>query len=352
MKFSSVLLTGGALVATAALTSGCGGMYSTAINYAPTGAVPAAGSPAVTVSVADKRPAGEGGSDPRRVGTIRALAGNGAGMREESPDAVPKMIEKATADGLAGAGMAASPGQPNELAVSIGKFWMDGYSSYTAEIEATLTLRRGGKDLWTRVVKAKATGEQSLGSASAMFNKVWGWALERYSAEVARAVGEPEFAAAYGRSVPAAPAAAPPAATPAAGGLGLSVQSEFGIDERFATSFTVRARDAMREAGFPNPGGRAPLISIRYVTVLDKQPGGYQTAAKITTRLSFKSATDAILWEDSFVVKRTFATPDNDKNGSLLDAEIGSILDLAWVPELVKRLKSPGLAAAREGKKP
>ena len=351
-----------------ALTCGCGGMYSTAIVYAPKAAAPSAGGPAVTLGVEDRRPVKKGGDDPRRVGTIRALAGNGAGMREVAPDAVPKAVEKATSDGLAAAGIASASGQPSELTVSIDRFWMDGYASYTAEIEATIALRREGTEIWKRTVVAQATGEQGMGSPSSFFNRVWSWALERYAEEVSKAVREPGFATASGFALPV-PAGvatggtgAPPPAGPVGGsasspgsakGLGLSVGGEFGLtDSKRNWLFEVSARQAMKDAGIPEVHKGFPQIAVRYSLSLSTEDGGRTTVATIATRVTLDSGNGEVLWQDQFRTKGTFATPTGKNANDLRDVEIGRVADDDWKPELVKRLKSQGLAAAREVRKP
>lgn len=337
----ALLFAPGALLA--ALT-GCSGMYTTAI--ATPGSVPAppAGAPAVTLVVSDRRPPNEGGKDPKRVGTIRALAGNGAGMREESPDAVRRLVEAATKSGLAKAGIGTADAKP-PLEVAISKFWMDGYSSYTAELWGTLRVRKDGQDAWSRDLKVNATGEQA-GSPSEMFNRVWGWALDKWRDEVARAMAEPDALAALGMKPPAAvaPAEAPKAGT--AGPVGLSVASEFSFDDRQRLTFEIMARNALKKAGLTDARGAFPEVTVRYVSVYEKNAKtGNVNGYKVTTRLSLKDAAGQILWEDSFVVKGTLGDLD-PKNVNYVDASFSTSVDYEWTTEVVRRLKSEAFRKA------
>lgn len=329
--------------------SGCSGMYTTSIASPARGVVPPSGAPSVTLSVSDQRPANEGGKDPRRVGTIRALAGNGAGMREESPDAVRRLVEVATVDGLAASGVASAPGQPATLEVGVRKFWMDGYASYTAEMEGTLSLKKDGAVIWTRALKATATGEQPR-SASEMFNRVWGWTLDKWRDEVARAAAEPAFLAALGARLAVTPAPVVTAASAvsasaepkpaAAGPVGLSVSSEFGIDDRQQLSFQIRSREALKRAGLEEKRGAFPEVAVRYTAVYEKnQKNGKVNGCRVSTRLALKDSSGRILFEDSFRLDVTL--PETDpKETNYLAASLGLELDLRWVPEIAKRLGS------------
>jgi len=334
------LVTVSALGSLLAALTGCSGMYTTSIATPANLPAPPAGAPAVLLVVADQRPPNEGGSDLRRVGTIRALAGNGAGMREESPDAVRRLVEAATANGLAKAGVSAIGGAGAALEVGIRKFWMDGYASYTAELHGDLVLKKGGAEVWRKTVKANATGEQG-GSPSGMFNTVWGWALERWRDRVAEAAAEPEFLAALGVKG-AAPAPAAAEAKAAGGPVGLSVSSEFNIDDRQQLTFEIKARDALKKARLPEKRGAFPEIAIRYVSLYETNPkNGKVNGYKVTTRLSLKDASGRILWEDSFKVKGSFGEIDPKKDANYLDATFSTSVDLEWTTQLVRRLNSP-----------
>lgn len=323
-----------------AALAGCSGMYTTSIATPASVAAPPAGGPPVAIVVNDQRPPKEGGSDPKRVGTIRALAGNGAGMREESPDAVRRLVESATAGGLAKAGISVVHGGAM-LEVGIRKFWMDGYSSYTAELHGDLVLKKGGSEVWSKTVKVSATGEQS-GSSSAMFNTVWGWALERWRDRVAEAASEPAFLAALGVKAAASAAPAPAETTAAAEGpFGLSVASEFNVDDRQKLTFEIKARDAVKAAGLTEKRGAFPEIAVRYVSSYEKNSKtGNVNGYKVTTRLSLKNASGRVLWEGSFVVKGTLGELD-PKNANYLEASFSSDVDYKWTTEVVRRLKSP-----------
>jgi hypothetical protein len=340
----ALFLAPGALVA--ALT-GCSGMYTTAIVTPASVPAPPAGAPAVALVVADQRPPKEGGSDPKRVGTIRALAGNGAGMREESPDAVRRLVEAATVAGLAKGGVSVAAGAGATLEVGIRKFWMDVYSSYTAELHGDLVLKKGGAEVWRKTVMANATGEQG-GSPSGMFNTVWGWALERWRDRVAEAASDPEFLAALG--VKGAAAAAPAVAEPktaSSGPVGLSVSSEFNIDDRQQLTFEIKARDALKKARLPEKRGAFPEIAIRYVSLYETNPkNGKVNGYKVTTRLSLKDASGRILWEDSFKVKGSFGEIDPKKDANYLDATFSTSVDYEWTSQLVRRLDSPDFRKA------
>lgn len=346
MKRSARLARLFAPVALLAALTGCSGMYTTSIATPASIPAPPAGAPAVALVVTDQRPAKEGGNDPKRVGTIRALAGNGAGMREESPDAVRRLAEAATTAGLGKAGVSAAAGAGATLEVGIRKFWMDGYSSYTAELHGDLVLKKGGVEVWRKNVMANATGEQG-GSPAEMFNRVWGWALERWRDRVAEAAAEPEFLAALGvkAAAPPAPAAAEPRAA-AGGTVGLSVSSEFNVDDRQKVTFEIKSRDALKQAGLTDKRGAFPEVAVRYVSVFEKNAKtGNVNGYKVTTRLSLKDAAGQILWEDSFVVKDTLGDLD-PKNVNYLDASFSTSVDYKWTTEVVRRLKSEAFRKA------
>ncbi len=324
--------------------TGCSGMYTTAI--ATPGSVPAppAGAPAVTLVVSDRRPPKEGGDDPSRVGSIRALAGNSAGMREQSPDAVRRLVEAATKSGLAKAGVGTADAGPT-LEVAISKFWMDGYSSYTAELWGTLRARRDGQDVWSRDLKVNATGEQP-GSPSEMFNRVWGWALDKWRDEVARAMAEPGALAALGVKPPAAVAPAGAHGLGTLGPVGLSVASEFNVDDRQKVTFEIKSRDALKQAGLTEKRGSFPEVAVRYVSVYEKNAKtGNVIGYRVTTRLSLKDDGGRILWEDSFVVKGTLGDLD-PKNVNYVDASFSTSVDYKWTTEVVRRLKSEAFRKA------
>jgi hypothetical protein len=331
-------------------------MYTTAIVTPASVPAPPAGAPSVALSVSDQRPQKEGGDDPKRVGTVRALAGNGAGMREESPDAVRRLVEAATTGGLAKAGVSAVAGAGTALEVRIRKFWMDGYSSYTAELHGDLVLKKGGAEVWRKTVMANATGEQGSSPAE-MFNRVWGWALERWRDRVSEAASDPEFLSALGvkaaaSAAPASAAPVPAAPVPAApktaaeGPFGLSVASEFNIDDRLNLVFRARARDALKRARLEEKGGAFPEVSVRYDSRYDNYgKNGGVSGYEVKTRLSLKDASGRILWEDSFKVQGPLADID-PKDTIRLEGSLGESLNTRWTPEVVRRLKSPAFRKA------
>lgn len=157
------------LLAFAWVLTGC----AAHLTYTPR--YPLAGPPLkeVSLEVLNERPPHQGGDDVRAVGIARGGYGNPMRFREQSPDAVPRLVTEATVDALHAVGVGVHPGAPNRLRARLLTLWMDGYIGYGANVVIEYALLDAeNRVLWTqRAQGAEGGAVFSFGAASELISQ-------------------------------------------------------------------------------------------------------------------------------------------------------------------------------------
>ncbi len=330
-----------------------GGFYSSSIEYRPKVVAPGPDAQSVTLRVENRRPAKEGGENPRRVGTMRAAVGYGVGIHEKDPETVNRLVAKATEVGLARGGLAAAPDGGAVFEVWVSKFWMEGSSDYSVDIEATLFLRRGAQELWRRPVKVHVdTTQVGVERPRDLYSRGFSQALARYAEEVGKALKAPAFVQALPealRDAPAAPSGKGSAMAQAHAprGLGLSVKGSGGVpggppQERFQHA----AQDALRHVGIPVLDGH-PHLAVRYALDIERGEGESPVVVGISTRLALRTATGRTLWEQWLTTRTPLDLASGSAGNEALDAAVTQVIDRQWRQDVVACLKSRAFLDAR-----
>lgn len=322
-------------VSTAVFLAACSSMYQTAISYTPSAPPLPPGSRTVSLTVVDERPPEEGGKDPARVGTIRSDVGIPAGMHESSPDAPRRHVEAATRDGLALAGLAVAEGAPETAEVRIRRLWMDGYSTYTAKLEGTLTIRKDGREVLSTPLSVESTGAQAVAAGAALFNETWGWTLTKWKDAVAAAVRG-------GGSTAAVASAA------AEKGYRLTVTLPYDtFQSSLSPTFTTAARECLRKAGRPDDRAAVRALRLEVVPSFSPADRNGKVNYQVRTRTIVQDEKGEVLSSGSFETKG-FYTKTTYQPATYQTAEIGTHADVQWCPVLIRTLESQ--EAGRKGK--
>ena len=121
------------------LSGGCAAGVVTEVRYRPIATALPSVRAAVNLEVVDAREAKLGGKETNLVGQMRGTYGNPFALREAAP--VTQIIAAATSDALQHAGVKVRPDASRTVTVTIKKYWVDGYLSYTADVVAEVALR-------------------------------------------------------------------------------------------------------------------------------------------------------------------------------------------------------------------
>ncbi len=173
------------------LSAGCVAGVVTEVQYRPIETPPPAPRATVRLEVVDSREAKLGGQEKDLVGQVRGTYGNPFGLREAAP--VAQIVAAATSDALSHAGVRAQADASPRLIVVVTKYWVDGYSMYTANVEAQVELRDAKQQLlYSQSIRGQAEGHVAFAPQTEL-EHIFQSALAQYTSAAVESFQSPAF---------------------------------------------------------------------------------------------------------------------------------------------------------------
>lgn len=138
-----------------------GGCYTVAVEYSPMHAFNELEGPAVQLEIVDARPDDQGLGDGRLIGQYRGSFGIPNQVENGEGGVMPSTVTAATADSLAGAGVAVTFDAPVVLRATVLQFWADGMMGIGSWVEVSYELVGQG---WETTLEGSSSENAVFGS--------------------------------------------------------------------------------------------------------------------------------------------------------------------------------------------